>query len=244
MKSLQSNFEVPADRPHFAVWPRRLPRALIAPETSLWFNAEVAAARYPDKPAYVFFGRTLTFRGLPLAGRGDRRLAAERGRRQRRSRRRLHAELPAVRGRALRRAACQRGGRARQPDESGRGGSSTTSPTRRRASSSAAPTSRPSSLRRRRRCRSRRAYAASSSRATPTRCPKARSTKPTHRRRRWTRGCAATPSCPRAMCAGPMRWPPGSRPARTPRGPTTSRCCPTPRARPVCPRAACIRIAR
>ena len=55
---------VPADRPHFAVWPKRLPRTLAVPETSLWFNLEVAAARYPDKPAYLFFGRPLSYRQL------------------------------------------------------------------------------------------------------------------------------------------------------------------------------------
>jgi fatty-acyl-CoA synthase len=58
----QSNFDVPADRPHLAVWPRRLPRALAVPETSLWFNVEVAATRYPDKAAYVFFGKSLSYR--------------------------------------------------------------------------------------------------------------------------------------------------------------------------------------
>jgi fatty-acyl-CoA synthase len=56
--------EVPSDRPHFAVWPRRLPRALVIPETSLWVNIEVTARRYPDKPAYLFFGRPLTYRQL------------------------------------------------------------------------------------------------------------------------------------------------------------------------------------
>ncbi|HEX4234273.1 MAG TPA: long-chain fatty acid--CoA ligase [Caldimonas sp.] len=59
-----TDFEVPADRPHFAVWPRRLPRAVVAPETSLWFNLEVAAARFPNRAAYSFFGRTLTYRQL------------------------------------------------------------------------------------------------------------------------------------------------------------------------------------
>ena len=59
-----SNFAVPPDRPHFAVWPRRLPRAVVAPETSLWFNLEVVATRYPDRAAYLFFGRALTFRQL------------------------------------------------------------------------------------------------------------------------------------------------------------------------------------
>jgi fatty-acyl-CoA synthase len=48
-------------RPHHKIWPKRLPRELVVPQTSLWFNVEVAAARYPDKAAYVFFGRALSF---------------------------------------------------------------------------------------------------------------------------------------------------------------------------------------
>ncbi|MDP9045203.1 MAG: long-chain fatty acid--CoA ligase [Pseudomonadota bacterium] len=52
---------VPADRPHFKNWPRLLPRRLAVPQTTLWFNLEVAATRFPDKAAYVFFGRPLTF---------------------------------------------------------------------------------------------------------------------------------------------------------------------------------------
>ena len=43
--------EVPADRPHFAFWPQRLPRTLTLPETSLWHNLDVAARRYPAKAA-------------------------------------------------------------------------------------------------------------------------------------------------------------------------------------------------
>jgi len=31
------------------------------PQTSLWFNLEVTARRFPDKAAYIFFGRVLTF---------------------------------------------------------------------------------------------------------------------------------------------------------------------------------------
>jgi fatty-acyl-CoA synthase len=53
-----------ATRPHHKIWPRRLPRELVVPQTSLWFNLEVAAARYPDKPACVFFGRTLSYAQL------------------------------------------------------------------------------------------------------------------------------------------------------------------------------------
>ena len=55
---------VPADRPHFKVWPKRLPRELAVPETSLWYNLEVSATRFPDKPAYLFFGRPLSYREL------------------------------------------------------------------------------------------------------------------------------------------------------------------------------------
>jgi fatty-acyl-CoA synthase len=54
----------PSVRPHEAIWPRRLPRHLVLPETSLWFNLEVAATRYPRKAAYSFFGRTIDFTAL------------------------------------------------------------------------------------------------------------------------------------------------------------------------------------
>ena len=71
-------------RPHHRIWTQRLPRAVVAPETSLWFNLEVSARRYPDKPAYLFFGRSLTYRELhaqaePIAGwlrsRGAKKVA-------------------------------------------------------------------------------------------------------------------------------------------------------------------------
>ena len=62
MESSPNPFEVPADRPHFGIWPKRLPHALSVPETSLWFNVEVSATRFPDKPAYVFFGRSISYR--------------------------------------------------------------------------------------------------------------------------------------------------------------------------------------
>ncbi|CAN5913816.1 long-chain fatty acid--CoA ligase [soil metagenome] len=55
---------VPADRPHFKNWPKRLPRELAVPQTSLWFNLQVSAQRFPDKPAYLFFGRPLSYRAL------------------------------------------------------------------------------------------------------------------------------------------------------------------------------------
>ena len=72
----------PDDKPF---WPARLPRELVVPETTLWFNLEVSARRYPDKPACVFFGRALSYRELHAqaeslagwlqargVGRGDR----------------------------------------------------------------------------------------------------------------------------------------------------------------------------
>lgn len=56
--------QAPGAACHATIWPRRLPAKLTIPETSLWFNLEVSTRRYPDKPAYVFFGRVLTFAGL------------------------------------------------------------------------------------------------------------------------------------------------------------------------------------
>src|ERR1700712_5206015 len=53
--------DVPADRPHFKSWPRRLPRTLLLPETSLWANVVVTAARFPTKAATLYFGRSKTF---------------------------------------------------------------------------------------------------------------------------------------------------------------------------------------
>jgi fatty-acyl-CoA synthase len=53
-----------SDRPHFAHWPKRLPRELVIPQTSLWFNLEVSAQRYPEKAAYLFFGEALSYAAL------------------------------------------------------------------------------------------------------------------------------------------------------------------------------------
>ncbi len=50
--------------PHLAHWPARLPRTLEVPETSLWFNLEVSARRWPGKAAYVFLGRRHSFADL------------------------------------------------------------------------------------------------------------------------------------------------------------------------------------
>ena len=49
---------------HHAVWPKRLPHALVAPQTSLWFNLQVNAMRYPERLALVFMGQTWTYSQL------------------------------------------------------------------------------------------------------------------------------------------------------------------------------------
>ncbi|MDE2148084.1 MAG: long-chain fatty acid--CoA ligase [Burkholderiales bacterium] len=66
-------------------WPARLPRSLVIPETTLWFNLEVTAHRYPQRAACLFFGRRLSYAELHAqaeqlagwlqaqgVGRGDR----------------------------------------------------------------------------------------------------------------------------------------------------------------------------
>lgn len=58
-----ANASVP-ERPHHKIWPKRLPRELAIPETTLYFNLEVAARRFPNKAAYLFFGRPLTYSQL------------------------------------------------------------------------------------------------------------------------------------------------------------------------------------
>ena len=73
MNSNAASPELDPVRPHHKIWPKRLPRALAVPSTTLWFNLEVAATRYPDKPAYLFFGRALSFgelqsQALAIAG--------------------------------------------------------------------------------------------------------------------------------------------------------------------------------
>ncbi len=49
-------------RPISPHWPPALPRHLSVPQTNVFFNAEVSAARFPDKPFIVFYGTEITFR--------------------------------------------------------------------------------------------------------------------------------------------------------------------------------------
>lgn len=46
---------------HFAHWPKGHPRSMSIPATSLFYNAEVSAARYPDKPYLVFYDTPVSF---------------------------------------------------------------------------------------------------------------------------------------------------------------------------------------
>src|SRR3954447_19000107 len=43
------------------VWPKHLPHRLTYPQTSLYFNLEVSARRYPNKPLLIYYDSPLTF---------------------------------------------------------------------------------------------------------------------------------------------------------------------------------------
>jgi fatty-acyl-CoA synthase len=51
----------PGARPN-AYWPASQPRHLTVPHTSLVYNIEVSAARYPDKPCIIFYDKAITYR--------------------------------------------------------------------------------------------------------------------------------------------------------------------------------------
>jgi fatty-acyl-CoA synthase len=46
---------------HFDFWPSHAPRELTVPATNLYYNAEVSARRYPDKPFIVFYDTAVSF---------------------------------------------------------------------------------------------------------------------------------------------------------------------------------------
>ncbi len=69
---------------HFPHWPPGLPKTLSLPQTSLCYNLEVSAQRYPEKRAYVFYGGELTYARLKaevdaLAGYLQRECGIARG---------------------------------------------------------------------------------------------------------------------------------------------------------------------
>ena len=47
---------------HHRFWPKQLPWSLTYPQTSLYYNLEVSATRYPDKPWLSYYDTALTFR--------------------------------------------------------------------------------------------------------------------------------------------------------------------------------------
>ena len=49
---------------HASHWPPGLPRHLTLPDTHLFYNAEVSATRYPDKPFLLFYDTAVTFAGF------------------------------------------------------------------------------------------------------------------------------------------------------------------------------------
>ena len=46
---------------HWRYWPPGIPHHLDSPATSLWYNLEVTATRYPDRAAVVFYDSVLTY---------------------------------------------------------------------------------------------------------------------------------------------------------------------------------------
>src|ERR1700727_1852291 len=72
-----------ADR-HFKFWPAHTMHELIAPATNLFYNAEVSARRYPDKPFLVFYDTAVSFAQLldeaeRIAGFLERRCTVRKG---------------------------------------------------------------------------------------------------------------------------------------------------------------------
>ncbi|MET0344376.1 MAG: long-chain fatty acid--CoA ligase [Polyangiales bacterium] len=49
---------------HLAFWPPGTPQSLTLPATSLWYNLEVSATRFPEKPATVFYDSVVTYGAL------------------------------------------------------------------------------------------------------------------------------------------------------------------------------------
>jgi len=69
---------------HFPHWPPSVPKALTLPRTSLHYNLEVSARRFPDKAAIIYYGTALTYAVLEqevaaLAGYLQQRCGVKRG---------------------------------------------------------------------------------------------------------------------------------------------------------------------
>jgi fatty-acyl-CoA synthase len=69
---------------HYNVWPKNLPTSLTYPQTSLCYNLEVSATRYPDKSLLVYYDTPLSFSAAraqvdALAGYLQQRCGVKRG---------------------------------------------------------------------------------------------------------------------------------------------------------------------
>src|SRR5204863_3263735 len=49
---------------HYPHWPPGVPKTLSVPRTSLYYNLEVSARRYPDKAAIIYYGSSLSYAAL------------------------------------------------------------------------------------------------------------------------------------------------------------------------------------
>ena len=49
---------------HLDHWPKHLPRHLTVPETTLGYNLDVSALRYPDKAALIFYDNQISYSQL------------------------------------------------------------------------------------------------------------------------------------------------------------------------------------
>ena len=49
---------------HYQVWPDQVPHFLELPKTSLYSNLTISALRYPDHPAIIYYGTSLSYREL------------------------------------------------------------------------------------------------------------------------------------------------------------------------------------
>jgi len=69
---------------HFPHWPPGVPKTLSVPRTSIYYNLEVSARRYPDKPAIIYYGSVFSYAALErevaaLAGFLQQRCGVARG---------------------------------------------------------------------------------------------------------------------------------------------------------------------
>jgi fatty-acyl-CoA synthase len=69
---------------HYAHWPPGVPKTLSVPRTSIYFNLEVSARRYPGKAALYYYGTPVTYAELQrsaeaLAGHLQQRCGVRRG---------------------------------------------------------------------------------------------------------------------------------------------------------------------